>query len=239
MKANVILFSIAQCLMFTSCFSAHPKIKGSGNVVSETREVSAFDKIKIDGVVNVILVPGSTENVVVETDSELQPYIHVYNNGRTLVIDTDPDKDLKFTKNNVYVAFEQLHQIMHHGVGSIKSEGKLVTTDLFIENKGVGNAELSVLCENLEIRQTGVGSLDIEGFTTTLILKNTGVGSVNAYHLDSEYAEIENKGVGSVSVLAQKEISIHSSGVGSVKYHGNAQVTSLHASGVGSVKKTN
>ena len=235
MKKSIIPILVILFTFFTSCNSS-AKVRGSGDVIQEIREVSSFDKIKIDGVVSVILIPGNEEKVIVETDDNLQPYIKVYRNGSTLIIDTDED-DFKSTKNNVYITFIKINEVIHNGVGSVKTDGIINASSFYFKNDGVGSAEIEIKCDDLIAKQGGVGSLKISGYTTHLELKNSGVGSVNAFNLTADYADVNNSGVGSTEVFANKELNIKSTGVGSVKYRGDAVIKSIEASGVGSVKK--
>ena len=233
---TVLILSIY--VVFTSCLSPGFKIHGNGRVIEENREVYEFRKIKIDGVVNVHLIQGEKEEVRVETDENLQPYIHVYTTGNTLVLDTEDGRDYKFTRNEIYVTFVNLEMIEMDGVGNLKCADPLNIQSLTMEKDGVGSADILINCEELKIKQGGVGNLNLSGNANIFELRNTGVGSVNAYNLVSNYADVKNTGVGSTEVNANKEISIHSTGVGSVKYRGSAVIKEINASGIGSVKKT-
>jgi hypothetical protein len=68
-------------------------------------------------------------------------------------------------------------------------------------------------------------------------MHNTGVGTIEAAGFEADLLRVENTGVGDVEVNARREISIHSSGVGSVRYKGLATVKEMRNSGVGRVRK--
>jgi len=233
----ITIFLIVQ-IAISSCAIQSNKIRGNGVITKESREIYSFNRVEIDGVVNVIFLQGTEEKVVVEADENLQPYIHVYTAGNKLIIDTDDDKNYKFTENNIYITFKDVEVINHNGVGSIINEGIVKCIDLALNNNGVGQINLHLECEKLSARQKGVGSLKLKGSSNFLDLENSGVGQVNSTEMIANYVDIRNTGVGSTNVYAEKEISITSTGVGSVKYKGDAVVKNINASGIGGVKKT-
>ena len=237
MKKIVVPIIIFTYVIVTGCYSSGVRYKGNGNITEENREVFEFNKIRIDGVAEVILTQSDKEEVWVETDENLQQYVHIYNSGNTLVVDTEDD--VKFTKNSIYISFKKLNEIDHNGVGSTKTGDFISTDKMYIEADGVGNTDIQINCEQLTVHQTGVGSMKLKGRTTNLDLKNTGVGSVNAFSMEADYARVENSGVGSTEVMVNKEISVNSSGVGSVKYKGDALIKDINSSGIGNVKKVN
>ena len=77
MKSNTTI--IAALLLFITLSSSGCMymggIKGNGNVVKETREVSSFDGIKVGGAFNVYLSQSGTESLTIEADENLLPVI--------------------------------------------------------------------------------------------------------------------------------------------------------------------
>ena len=67
-------------------------IKGSGNVVTEERDVSGFDRVALSGFGEVIITQGDKESLTVETDDNLMRYIETKVRGGTLELGfTDDD----------------------------------------------------------------------------------------------------------------------------------------------------
>ena len=50
-------------------------VRGSGNVVTEEREVSGFEGVALSGVGQVIITQGDEESLTIETDDNLMRYI--------------------------------------------------------------------------------------------------------------------------------------------------------------------
>jgi hypothetical protein len=79
----------------------------------------------------------------------------------------------------------------------------------------------------------------IKGQTKDVELGLSGAGSAHCFDLLSENTKVEVSGVGSAEVFASVKIDAQVSGVGSVKYKGNATDVKQNVSGVGSVSKVN
>jgi hypothetical protein len=84
---------------------------------------------------------------------------------------------------------------------------------------------------------SGVGSLYIRGQTKDADLDLSGAGSAHCFDLMAENTQVDVSGVGSAEVFASVKIDAEVSGVGSVRYKGNATDVNQHVSGVGSVNK--
>jgi len=65
--------SLAGCVNFN--WSSGPSVKGSGNVVAETRPVSQFDRVSVSGAGHLAIVQGDQESLTIETDDNLLPLI--------------------------------------------------------------------------------------------------------------------------------------------------------------------
>ena len=226
------------CLATTSLL-AQDRLKGSGHVVEKTYSVQSFDEIKIDGVFNVHLTQGSTESVKLSIDDNLLPYISVSNDGDRLVVKWTHDKhsSINNVKSDLYITFKTLNEIDLNSVGKLSTTNKLKLKDLKLEVNSVGQTNLNLDCQNLEIDHNGVGTLVLEGYANRADIDCSGVGSLKAFDLTVDFLDLRCSGVGGAEVTAEKEISVSASGVGGVRYQGDAKAVRLNTSGIGRVKK--
>ncbi len=213
-------------------------ISGNGNVVEENRPVEPFSAIDIGGVLNVYLTQGDTESVMVEADENLLDLIIIENRGNTLRVHLKKGSDIKKAKDkNVYITLRSINELEVGGVVNVKSTNALTADAFDLDIGGVSNTDLELRCKQLDVKAGMVGNLTLRGEVREANIKNGGVGSLKAFDLKVDQLTIKNSGVGSAEVQAQEEISINSSGVGSVRYRGDAVVKELSTSGVGTVKK--
>lgn len=220
----------------SSSTSSSKTIKGSGNILSNSRNVEEFSEIDIEGVFDVVLKQGTEYGVVVEADENLQDHIHVDVSGNVLTVSSDKVKIKKAKRAVVIITLVDVTDITLNGVGDLSSLNTLKLSELNLEVIGVGDAQLTLDCTNLELEYNGVGDVILEGQVTNADFEVNGVGDLLAYELEVENMELEQNGVGDSEINVSNELSIEFTGVGSVRYDGKPKITDIDKSGIGSVK---
>ena len=238
---KVLFLGMSMLLLINCSFGfGKNKVKGSGTITSESRQVSPFTGLDAAGIFTVYLSQGDRESVTVEIDDNLQQYVSVCNKGQMLVLGTSKEFNNRTgskSKVKVYVTLKNIERLEVSGVCTVKGQTPLVCDRLDANVKGVSNCELEIRCSRLEITQSGVCNIRLTGETGDCIVKKDGVGSLKASGLHARNMSIRNSGVGNVELYASGELSLNNSGVGSIKYSGDAVITSLNSSGVGKIRK--
>jgi len=211
-------------------------IKGSGNVVSETREIGPFSKLEISGIFDVYILQGDKESVRVEADDNLLEFIKTELSGDKLSLFSDCKVSIKkSTKMNVYVTVKDLKSIDSHGIGNVKAQNALKGDDLLVENSAVGDLDLLLDYQSFDLHYTGVGNVRLTGKADKVEIDCTGVGDIDAYELIAHSMELEHSGVGNTKVFANESIHVDFSGVGEVHYKGDPKHKNIEKHGIGSV----
>lgn len=209
-------------------------IEPSGNIITRTVNVKAFDHLKAEGIYELILTQGSSESVKIEADDNMQDYFNVNNDGNTLVIDMDKmdDQDISINDNHkkdksihwkVYVTFKTLKGLDVSVVGNIRGESAMKSDVLDISNKAVGNLNLKLSTEKLTVKNEGVGKITLTGNATNAVIKNSGVGELDGDDLLVQTMNIDNSGIGHASVNVQKDLTVQQSFLGKVNNKGAAK----------------
>ena len=231
----ILTLIIITCFSFTSYAQ---KLSGDGNVVKQERSIESFSSLEIGGVLNVYLAQGDTEALTVEADENLLDIIETENRGNTLIVRLKKGVELKKAeKKNVYITLNRIDELDIGGVVQVESTMPLNLEQLDLNVGGVCQVDLELRGNRLDADAGMVGSLTLRGKMQEANIKNSGVGTLKAFDLEVDKLNIRNSGVGSAEVQAHDEISISSSGVGSVRYKGDAVVKELSTSGIGKVKK--
>jgi len=205
-----------------------PKIEGSGNIITKDVSVQSFDELAVSGVFNVELSQGSKESVKIEADDNLQDYFEVKNEGSKLIIGMK--KDINFSskkKLKVYVSFKKLKSMDLKTVGSVSSESNLSFDNLEINNKSVGAVDLKLTAQSVNINNKSVGDLKFSGKANNVVIKNKSVGSIRASDFVVQTMDIDNDGIGSAEVNAEKELKVKDSFLGKVRNKGSAAVKKI------------
>lgn len=206
-------------------------IEGNGKKITRDVTVSSFTSLQASGVYELKLSQGNKESVKIEADENLQEYFNVRNEGNTLVIDMEKlkNKNLKnANKMKVYVTFKNLKELNLKTVGNVSSEEQLSFDDLDLNTKNVGNIDLSFTAKKLNLDSKSVGNVKLSGKATEAVVKNKGVGNFEASNFVVQTMNIENDGIGSAAVNAEKDLKVKDSFMGKVKNKGGATVRKIN-----------
>lgn len=214
-----------------------PGERGSGKVITESREVSGFRAIEVSYPAQVVVKQGSKESIKIEAEDNLMPNLKTQVRNGTLEIfykreqgkHVNPTKTVKIT-----IEVKDLADVQFSSAGELIIE-KLKTDTLDVSLSGAGNLEL----ENLDIRAlsidlSGAGSGTASGVADDLNLSISGFGDFKGSDLHSKTARVEISGAGSATVWVDDDLTAEVSGAGSVSYYGSPSV-SRQISGVGGV----
>lgn len=228
MKKIVLLLAIATMGSF-SLIQAQKnekdkdRIEGSGNVITKDIVIKSFDELDASGVFNLQLSQGDKESVRLEADDNLMDLFTVENEGSTLKIKMKKNSNFNSKKQlKVYVTFKNLKSMNLGMVGGTSSDDKLKFADLKLKNQSVGSVSLNMTLQTLSMENQSVGSVKLEGRAENAVVKNSSVGSINAGNFVVQKMDIENTGVGSATVNAEKELKYSDSFLGRVTNKGNA-----------------
>lgn len=228
MKTNNFFLLVVFFLLviFSACSSN--TLEGSGNIITEGREVSGFDRVTLSGFGDATIEQGDEESLTVSTDDNIMPYIRTEVKNNMLILDFDdngrnininPTDGIKFS-----LAIKNLSRIDISGAGSVKLN-ELETEKLLVDLSSAGNLEIgSLTADELVVRQSGTGTVYVSGQVKGQEVTHNGVGSYHAADLISQTATLKIGGAGSATVWAVETLDVEISGAGNVIYYGSPRV---------------
>ena len=238
---NLFLFSLLILVFASGCRGiGGRRVKGSGNVISDSRPASGFHSIDVSGAIDVYVKQDSSTSVKVEADDNLLGYIEVYTDNSTLVIRTQhgirvrPSHTIKvFVSNPLYREFEV------SGASSIHSETQITSTEtIHIGISGASEGKLEMDAPKISVELTGASNLTMRGRTKDLEAGTSGASKIKGFDLLSENADVEASGASSAEIYASVRLAGNASGASQIRYKGNA-TTSISSSGASGVNKVN
>lgn len=224
----------------------------------ETRSVDArVTKVKLGGVVDLVLRQGATPSLVVSGDRRYIQRITTTQRGDTLEIGTSSfsnrDNDMEH-KLRAELTVPNLAEFLSHGVGSstvtgfsgdavklaLDGAGSVTVNSGFrqIDARlgGVGGMTINgVRADKVDLSLRGAGRMTVAGDTKRLDAKLAGVGSLDAQGLRAETVDLDMSGLGSASVHASRAADVNLSGLGSATVYGNPAQRNSSANGLGKV----
>lgn len=206
--------------------------QGSGNVITQSREVGGFDRVVLSGIGDVTLTQGSREALTIEAEDNIIPHIKTEVKDKTLQISFDnkaiiPTKPVKFN-----LTMRDIHSLETKGVSNIDA-ASIQTDRLELGISGTGNINLpKISADSVMINVSGAGNLTTGGKTGSQQVSLSGAGNYNGQDLQSKTAEVTITGLGRVVVWATDALDVTISGTGGVDYYGSPRV-SQQISGLG------
>lgn len=233
MKLKFILFLICcSSLMLQSCSN----LKGNGNVVREERLITDFNNIHAAAGVEVYLIPGTENKVVVETDENLQKTIKTKVTNGTLKISQD-GKVFFSSKKNIYITYINLNQVFASSGAEISSDEVLKSQDLILKTSSGGEIDIEILSETARMQASSGSEIDINGKVINLYLKASSGAKIDAEDLLAKNVEAQASSGGTIELVAEDRLSTKASSGGSISYKGTPTLFDNHETKSGNVRK--
>ena len=214
-------------------------LKGSGNVITESRQAIGFDRVVLNGIGTLYITQGDEESLEIEAEDNILPKIDTSVRDGTLWIEfkernwsdiVRPTRPIKY-----FLSLKELTTIELSGAGRVISDN-IETGYLEISSSGVGDIDIDSLnAKGLEVVLSGAGNCKIAGEVTNQSIEISGAGSYKADGLKSQVASVMVSGMGNIEVWVLDALDILISGAGTVKYYGNPNLTQ-EVSGAGSIR---
>ena len=211
-RARVILAVLLAAILCGSCI--RPGVEGSGNVITESREVSGFNEIVLGGTGRVVVDVTGTESLTIEAEDNIMPFLETrVSNGRLRL---DTNRSISPTVEIVYtITAETLDGLVISGSGVVEAEA-VDSTDFRVDISGSGDVVVEgTLSGLLSVSISGSGEFDGESLTAPAGQVDVS-GSGNAVVNVTDDLEVSVSGSGDVEYLGEPNVDSSVSGSGTV-----------------------
>jgi hypothetical protein len=179
---------------------------GSGQLATQSPQVSGFTSVELTGVGELSIDQTGTESLTVSAEDNLLPLLTSRVEGDTLILGKKPNTRIVTTKPITYtLTMKDITGLAVSGSGTINAP-KLTTAALRIEISGSGVI-------------TTAGNVDDQS------LEISGSGRYLADGLTSKTTTAEISGSGTGNVVASNALDVKISGSGTLTYSGKPQVS--------------
>ena len=211
-RARITSSLLLAALLCAACI--RPGVEGSGNVITEAREVSGFNEIVLAGTGRVVVDVTGTETLTIEAEDNIMPLLETRVSSGRLRLDTS---------------------------GSISPTVEIVYTitaatldGLVISGSGIVEAE-AIDATDFRVDISGSGDVDVEGTLSGLLsVSISGSGEFDGESLTAPQGQVDVSGSGNAVVNVTDALEVSVSGSGDVEYVGQPTVESS-VSGSGTV----
>jgi hypothetical protein len=195
-------------------------VVGSGKVISETRNVSGFSSVELQGSANMEVTFGNAESVVITADDNILPLIETnVQTGQLIIRDKAKTNINPSTPVRVNVTIQALKGVTLSGSGKINVS--------------------QMAGDSLVINLTGSGSITVTGTVTAVNASLPGSGNIYCGGLHAKTAKVKLDGSGDIEIYASQSLDAGILGSGSILYSGNPAQVSKSIVGSGNITPQN
>ena len=210
--ARASLAVLTAALLCASCIGFG--VEGSGNVITESREVSGFNEIVLGGSGRVVVEVTGTESLTIEAEDNIMPLLETTVRSGRLRLDTN--RSISPTVEIVYT------------ITAATLDG------LVISGSGVVEAD-AIDGTDFRVDISGSGDVDAEGTVSRLLsVSISGSGGFDGESLTAPEGRVEVSGSGNAVVNVTDDLEVSVSGSGDVEYLGAPRIDS-DVSGSGAI----
>lgn len=199
-KIIVVIFTM---MAVVSC--SNEDFTGSGNTISEFREVNAFAKISSEGTFIVNITQGPEQSLEIIADDNIISRVRTEVSGNQLNLFLE-DGNYQNTYLEANITIPDLKGIINEGTGDI--------TVFELQSSGT-----------LNIENIGTGTIMIAGYTDNLNIDNQGSGTINCSEFMTANTIVRIEGSGDCEVHCTESLNVTIEGSGSVYYKGSPTIT--------------
>lgn len=229
LSALLGLFLIATSTL-TSCNGDNVPdcFQNTGNLVSEEVSVPAFDRVTVFENIELILIQGNTQRVVIETGEFLKNEVSARVEDGRLILRDDNNCNLfrEYGTTRIFVTTPDLIEIRSSTGYPIRSEGLLSFTDIRLISESFNNPEtettdgsfdLEVNAERVRIVVNGIAFFKLSGSTQNLDIQiAAGDSRIEAENLIAQEVNLDHRGSNDIRILPQQSLQGVIRGTGDV-----------------------
>lgn len=223
---SLIQLSILFLFFSTACKKDNKSdcFKGTGEIITETREISGFDSIYVQNNINVVITIDTIWEIKVEAGENMLPKIITkVDNGKLSLSNINQCNFVRSFKNSiiVFIKLPSIKGIETDGDGYIKSTNIIKVDKLDIKTNNTGDLDLLLNAGNVSTYIHGSSDVILTGTTAFHNVSIRGTGFAKCSELVTQETMLYSNTTGNAYVNVIKDLNATIAGSGNVYYSGN------------------
>ena len=215
-------------------------LKLSGNIITEERNVSGFNKIYLQGSGIVNLIQSEEESLKVTADENMIQYIETEVVGNELKLSINnslPFRQLPFPQSEILyeIKAKDIDRLRIDGSGEINSDN-LKTNKLEIDINGSGYLRADIGVNKLAANVIGSGTFSLTGTAEFQEITITGSGRFQGNDLEGKEGKATIEGSGKIELNVSEKLEAEIAGSGRIHYLGKPEIGKSNIFGSGIIK---
>ncbi|MBI3765278.1 MAG: DUF2807 domain-containing protein, partial [Ignavibacteriales bacterium] len=224
MKKYLLLSILMMIVLLISC----QHIRGSGKIITESRDVKHFTRVVLACPGTMTVTQGKEESLTIEGDDNIVPKIETFVDDGTLTVrfrqkhygnNFHPSRPLRFTLSLIDLS-----------EGTVAGSGEMVASNIRSDKleltiDGSGTIDIDELtAHDLQAQINGSGTFNMSGEVPQQKISINGSGDYNGRKLQTQSTRVSITGSGNSTVSASDHLDVTITGSGDVRYYGHPQV---------------
>ena len=204
---------------------------GSGTVIRNVRELSAFDEVETSDAYRIEFTVGSPQRVEVEADDNLVPIIRTEVRGSRLVV-SSRESIGTYTQLTVHITAPTIDLVDLSGAAVFLTSGSVETDRFEAHASGASRIELAKIdAGTMVFELSGASKVVSAGSARQIEIDASGESNVEARKLIAESVQVDLSGASTAHVQATGVVSGDASGGSGLEIYGSPREVSVDTSG--------
>lgn len=234
---RIVLIALLAVTTMSSACAQRKKVRGSGNVETEKRDLSGFTGVKTGTSIDIYLTQGDKFEVVVEADDNLIEYIITDVDNGVLKVYFDRVNVREAKKKVVHVTMKEIDYISASSAGDVFGQTPVKADDLKIRTSSAGDVKLEVYAKSLDLSTSSSGDITLSGEADYMKASTSSAGDIKAFELTVKEADVTASSAGDVKITVTERLNARASSAGDVQYRGNPAKVDARSSSAGDVTR--
>lgn len=235
-KNSTFFFAAVSAAVLISGCNSLDCVSGSGNQVTQTRDVDPFTAVEVGGAIKLVIKQDSSQQLRIVADDNIQERIDTRVSGNTLSIEMDGN----FCETGpvtVYASAKTFKGVSASGAVEVLSDGKISSDSFELDLSGASKVMLDLNTGEMRTDASGSTEVKLKGQARSHKIELSGAGEVNALDFVVGDYQIRTSGSSDLRINALNNLDVESSGSSEISYRGNPKNVSNRNSGSSSLNK--
>jgi hypothetical protein len=229
MLLRVSILIIGSLFLSACVITGFNVTRGSGDLTIESRNVSGFSGVQIDGAGELVIIQGDSESLEIQAEDNIIDKLTSEVRNGTLVLGYREN----FLRNTIIpteritytLTVIDLSEVTINGAADMEIDS-LETDALALNINGAGQVSINqLMADNLTVHISGTATIEIAGQVAQQSITIDGAGNFEAGDLATSSTTVDINGLGNATVWATETLDISIDGGGNLRYYGLPHIT--------------
>ena len=236
MRARALAALLAAALAVAGAACQFTLLRGSGELLEQTRGLSDFDRLAASHAFEVEVRVGTEPAVTVTSDDNVIDHVTMHVSNGMLQLGLRPGFQVRSATLQAVVTVPGLEEVRASGASEVRLADPLAGERLRVRSSGASEIVGPVDVTELEVAASGASTIRLEGRAGTARLEASGASDLALAGLTVADARVQLSGASDGLVEVDGTLEAQLSGASSLAYTGSPTLTRESVTGASSLE---